>query len=82
MKKKKVELYPIYLKNSKWNYYCLLNEKKAIGVELYAFKISIIFYIEDGGTWVHKFQEDYTKVGESEFKKALKKAMKILQKKL
>lgn len=87
MKKKKVESYPIYFKRSEWVYICLLNKKESIKIDLYGWKTSIDYHVEDSGTWVHKklknkYNTKENELSKSEFKKAFKTAMKILQEKL
>jgi len=87
MKKKKVKSYPIYFKRNKWVCCCLLNKKESIRIDLYGWRTSIEYEIEDNGTWIHKmwktkFNTKEHETNKSEFKKAVKTAMKILQEKL
>ncbi len=76
--------YPIYLKHSKWGYYCLLNKKESLQIGLYGYSTSIQYDSDNKGTWVHRdnWRAKCTEITKTEFKKAARTAKKILQEKL
>ncbi len=81
--KKQSNQYPIYFKDSKYSYYCLINEKESIQIGLYGHSNSIQHNNDINGTWVHKlWKEELHKGSKAAFLKTLKEARKILKEKL
>ena len=82
-KENKLNKYPIYFSDSKWNYFCLINERESIQIGIYGHSTSIQHNIDVKGTWVHKLpREKHNKGSKTAFLKTLKKARKILKEKL
>lgn len=89
MKKKKTKplnSYPIYFRQSECTFYCLFNEQIAMSVDIYGFTTKIQCDMYGENTWIHDIWKDKrekcTELSKTEFKKAFKTAMKILQEKL